>query len=94
MPPGAAPATGSVSMTARGALLLGLLALWAELQAAPTAGKSGRAGSESRSRGAAGVGRGLWSECRAPADSEDALGSVSADAQRRVSGCLFPSLCL
>lgn len=44
LPPGSALATGSGSMTARGILLLGLLTLWAELQAAPTAGKYRRAG--------------------------------------------------
>lgn len=42
--PSSALATGSGSMTARGIFLLGLLALWAELQAAPTAGKYGHAG--------------------------------------------------
>lgn len=42
--PSSALATGSGSMTVRGIFLLGLLALWAELQAAPTAGKYGHAG--------------------------------------------------
>lgn len=43
-PPGSALATGSGGMRARGIFLLGLLALGAELQAAPTAGEYRRVG--------------------------------------------------
>lgn len=82
-PPGSALATGSGSMRARGIFLLGLLALAAELQAAPTAGKYRRVGDTPLGAGGA-LGVHGWFGLKGPSERPQPSPAASRDVCRVV----------